>query len=249
MNDHSNEMTGWFVSIGIHGIIVLIFLYSQLDIKPFNLDFTPVTFASIQNYAVSASIRSVSERGGKPIVELPRRPMLDDTSPLLRLPDSDRIITATPPRLEKPDLTEKIFVSPSRRVDLTAVLPDKRERAPVEPIPLNDAVLTEPREDALSGQLAGEEMFTIKWEGPARIKTSGRLPEFPPGINKAATVRLEIVVAPDGSVVSAKPVTKGLPGLETVSIDALRTWRFNRLDRALVQSNQKGEITFRFVLK
>jgi TonB family protein len=114
---------------------------------------------------------------------------------------------------------------------------------------VNDAWLEGDRQAAISGKLAGDDMFSIAWEGPVRVKVSGALPEFPPGVNRAATVKLSFEVAPDGSVTFTAPVTKGVPELEKVSMAALRAWRFNALDPSQPQVKQRGEITFIFRLK
>ena len=113
---------------------------------------------------------------------------------------------------------------------------------------IDDDVLYGSREDVLSERLSNEDIFTITWDGPEREKTSGNLPTFPSGVTKEATVRLAFTVSREGGVISVTPLTKGHPQFEKVSMEALRKWRFNPLDKGLSQKNQEGIITFRFEL-
>ncbi|MFH0764829.1 MAG: energy transducer TonB [Calditrichota bacterium] len=249
MTGARDRRAGWTVSLGLHLILALLFLVNQLHLKPFELNFTPIEFAPLTGAASPEGSAQPGSPGGGPLVELPRRPMLDETSPLLRLPDSDRQAVAAPVPEDRPHLADSDYLTPNRRVDLTPSLIENRERAPVRPLPLSDELLTGQRPDALSEKIAAENIFDISWEGPVRVKLAGELPAFPPELNRAATVRLEIVVTPSGDIANITPVTKGLPELEKVSLEALRTWRFNRLDRALAQENQKGVVTFKFELK
>ena len=250
MNSQQAEgRIGWILSIGLHGLLVLAFILTKLELQPFDLDFTPVTFAPIAEVEVGGGVTSPRWGGAQPMVDLPRRPMLNETSPLLKLPESSRQAVIAPSSSGKPDLSSVVSLRSGQRAPLTTLSSGIRERAPIKPMPLSDEALYGARTDALGDKIAGEEMFTIKWEGPARVKTSGTTPSFPEGVNKAVTVRLAFTVAPDGSVISVHPLTKGQAELEKVSIQALRAWRFNRLDKGLVQKEQDGVITFVFQLK
>ncbi|MBM3329359.1 MAG: hypothetical protein FJY67_07810 [Calditrichaeota bacterium] len=186
--------------------------------------------------------------GGLPQVELPRRPMLEEASPLLRLAERERPIVDAVAPVERPETIEPERPRPGRRSEFESSSAG-RERPAIEPLTPTDDWLTGQRSEALSGPVVGDELFAISWEGIARTKLSGALPEFPPGVNRTATIRLAFAVNPAGDVVTLSPVVKGVPELERVSIDALRTWRFNALDRTLPQADQRGEITFIFKLR
>jgi len=243
------DRTGWTVSIILHGLLVLVFLLSRLELQPFILDFTTIAFEPLTTVETGGGAVLPTFNGGEPLIELPRRPMLDDTSPLLRLPDRERQAVEAPALVDKPDLVAHRPILQGQREELPTAAPGLRERADFRPLPISDEILTGTSPDALSDRLVGDEMFSIEWEGSAREKLSGRLPEFPPGVQKAATVRIDFKVAPDGSVIWTAVETKGLPELEKVSLEALRTWRFNPLDRSMPQVNQSGMVTFVFKLK
>lgn len=244
-----NSRTGWILSILIHLFLLLFLFWFRIEIAPFILDFTPVDFAPYSDINEPDGSAMSTLEAGAPLVELPRRPMLDETSPLLQLPDRKR--PPVEPVIPK-DRPEELLPDPmqtGRRMLLPAELPGRGERPMPEPLPVESSWLEGERQQAMSSKVAGDEMFSISWEGPKRVKTSGELPVFPARVNRAVTVKLTFEVAPDGMVTYASPSTKGVPELEQVSIDALRKWRFNALDPASPQQNQRGEITFIFTLK
>ena len=244
-----NPRTGWVVSIVVHLLLVLAFIATKLDLKPFDLDFTPVTFAPISEELEGSGASSEKWGGAKPLVDLPQRPMLEETSPLLKLPESTRQAVIAPSDLGKPDISKIETLRPGKRVNPKSLVSGKPERAPMKPIPLSDKELFGKRSDVIGKEIAQHEAFTIEWKGLARFKSTGELPEYPPNVNREAIVRLSFTVSPGGGVILVKPVTKGEPELEKVAISALRSWRFNRLDEAETQNNQQGVITFRFLLE
>jgi len=247
----NNEDTkkGWTISIFVHLVLLLFFFWFKVEVLPFILDFTPVNFAPFADIDNSQGSALEALEAGSPMVELPRRPMLDEASPLLQLPDRARppveaIIPQDRPEEMKPEL-----VNPGRRMLLPTDISGRGDRPSPTPLPVESSWLEGERQQAMTSKLTGDEMFAISWEGQQRVKISGDLPVFPPGVNRAATVKLTFEVAPDGVVNFASPSTKGVPELEQVSIEALRKWRFNALDPSMPQMKQRGEITFIFTLK
>jgi len=220
-----------------------------MQIQPFLLDFTPVNFAPLMTVDKSSASALAALESGVPLVELPRRPMLDDTSPLLQLPDRARPpVEAVIPR-DRPEDARRDLPSAGRRTLIPTAQAGRSDRPAATPMPVNDSWLEGEQRQAMSGKLTGDEMFTISWDGPSRLKVSGTLPEYPPGVNRDATVKLAFDVAPDGAVTFVSPNTKGVPELEMASINSLKTWRFNTLDPSQPQIKQRGEITFVFRLK
>lgn len=249
MSETSLSRIGWLCSILLHALLAIFLITQTLELKPFDLDFTPVEFASLRALE-PAGEESIDRKGGtQPRVDLPKRPMLEEASPLLKLPAANRQEVVAQNRTGKPDLSNLETLNPGSRIDLKPLAAGPRERAPINPLPLNDQALYGSRTDAATDHIAAENIFTITWDGPSRVKTAGTPPEFPPGVNREAIVRLKLMVAPDGSITSISPLTKGDQELERVSIEALRSWRFNALDRSLAQKNQGGVITFIFKLE
>lgn len=250
MTEQSDRGAGWLVSVGIHGLILLAFLIVQVSRLIDEPEPIPVNFASLTPSRSDAEPFREDRTSSRPEVDLPARPMLEESSALLRISDADRMISTAPPRVDRPELTERIVSSPRFRTDITTPVTLEQERAPFTPMKIEDEILQpQPDVDPVSSQLEVEPSFNISWEGPKRTKTSGALPRFPEGLNRAATVQLAVIVAPDGTVISVTIQTKGIPELDRISVDAVRTWRFSPLDVAITQQNQKGIVTFKYRLK
>jgi hypothetical protein len=97
------------------------------------------------------------------------------------------------------------------------------------------------------GQTIG---YSIQWAGGGtRQKMSGDLPKYPEGVNLEAQIRLQAVVAPDGSVKSVYPIQKAHVKFEEASMNEVRFWKFERLSGTLPQVDQTCTITFNFMLK
>jgi TonB family protein len=97
-----------------------------------------------------------------------------------------------------------------------------------------------------TGTGAGEGLGDIEWGGGGnRIVLFKKIPNYPPGVNTGAQIRIKFTVSSDGFVTSMIPMQKGDPALERAAMDALRQWRFNPLKE---NKEMYGIITFRFRL-
>jgi outer membrane biosynthesis protein TonB len=248
VSDAARERVGLATSLVVHGLLALILLLVTLDLKPFQLEFTMISFSTAGAGEPSAKM-SGGFRTEQPMIELPRRPMLDETSPLLKLPEETREAVEPVPPQERLDLTDVAAVTPRSRGLLTAMTPGKRERAEIKPLEVGNELMAAGPPDLLGQSLTGDEMFSVSWEGTPRTKISGELPKFPAGVDRGATVNISFTVAPDGAVVFVAPAAKGLPQMEKAAMDALRGWRFNALEKSQSQVNQKGVAIFVFQLR
>jgi TonB family protein len=97
------------------------------------------------------------------------------------------------------------------------------------------------------GRAAG---YSLQWTGGGtRNKISGDLPTYPEGVNIEAQVRIEAVVAVDGSVKSLHPIQKANEKLENAAMAKVRFWRFEPLNPSQPQVDQTCTITFNFKLQ
>ena len=87
----------------------------------------------------------------------------------------------------------------------------------------------------LSGQDASSEIVRR-----AKSKVQPVYPELARKMNLAGTVKVEVVVAPNGTVKDAK-VVGGHPVLATAALEAVRKWRF---EPAAMESS--GVVDFKF---
>lgn len=90
--------------------------------------------------------------------------------------------------------------------------------------------------------------FNLNIEGINRDPLVQPLPSNTSGYQ--ATVVLQFEVTPQGRVTNIIPLRKsGSPEIDREVIRTLSSWRFSRLPSDVPQQNQKGTITFRFVLE
>lgn len=90
--------------------------------------------------------------------------------------------------------------------------------------------------------------FNLDIEGINRDPLVQPLPTNTGGYQ--ATVVLQFEVTPTGQVTNIIPLRKsGSPEIDREVIRTLNSWRFSRLPSDVPQQNQKGTITFRFVLE
>jgi TonB family protein len=96
------------------------------------------------------------------------------------------------------------------------------------------------------GPGAGLGLGDIEWGGGGnRVVLFKKLPEYPPGVNTEAQIRIRFTVRADGTVSTVFPLQKGDPLLEKAAMDAMRKWRFNPLKD---DKEMYGIITFTFRL-
>jgi TonB family protein len=88
--------------------------------------------------------------------------------------------------------------------------------------------------------LAQQESRTDELNRKPKIKVSPVYPELARLMSIAGTVRLVVVVAPNGQVKSAKPIG-GHPILVNAAVDAMRQWKFEP-----AAGESSGVVEFKF---
>ena len=84
----------------------------------------------------------------------------------------------------------------------------------------------------------------IEWGGGGnRTVLNKVLPVSPTNLDRLVSIKIRFNVLPDGTVGEMRPMTKGDPGLEALSLKTLKKWKFNRLDS---DQQMLGTITFTF---
>jgi TonB family protein len=95
-----------------------------------------------------------------------------------------------------------------------------------------------------------DKSFQLEWlSGGKRRVLEKYLPSYPPGLQKELAIKLRFVVLPDGSLDQVRPVKKGDPQLEDLTLKAFNRWKFEPLSAKAEQKPQAGMITFTFRLK
>ena len=78
---------------------------------------------------------------------------------------------------------------------------------------------------------------------------SGKLPDYPAGVNLEAQIKIRAVVLPDGRVKSVQPIQKANTRLEEAALKEVRFWKFDPLSSTISQIDQTCTITFNFLLR
>lgn len=99
------------------------------------------------------------------------------------------------------------------------------------------------------GNVKFDKPYEISWEGVVREILYDPMPEYPPGLDKEARIRIKITVLPNGTIGDLIPLQKADATLESVTMKTLKMWRLSTLKPTDPQLNQTAVITFRFVLE
>ena len=92
--------------------------------------------------------------------------------------------------------------------------------------------------------------FSVTWrDGGVRNKTSGSMPRYPENSNKEVQIRVQVTVAPDGTITQILPLQKADYAFENAVTTALKTWKFEKLKEGSSEGIQTGVITFNFKLE
>jgi TonB family protein len=99
-----------------------------------------------------------------------------------------------------------------------------------------------------SGKGKGYGFGDVEWGGGGNRWLVGKkyLPNFPKNVRQSGAIKLKFEVMPDGTVGKIYPLVKSDPRLERAAIEALKKWRFNKIERDVVMV---GTIPFTFKLK
>lgn len=250
----SNLRNSLALSILGHFILFLLFLIINTGFRLKSSDFAEISFVS--GSPIRPSMRPgrtepelaparKEQLPQKPLVDLPERRMLEDESPLLTerqreklSPDLDTAIL--PNRSREPDYSEKITSDRvgERHASQSPLAAEKIDSGS------RDQLGTEP-----FSPTGSEQLFSIEGDAARRSIVRKIIPQYPPGLQKEATIKVRFEVLPDGTVSNMIPMIKGEPTLENLTLEALRQWQFNPLPPALEQKTVTGIITFRYVLR
>ena len=106
--------------------------------------------------------------------------------------------------------------------------------------------------DAQGNKQEGEGSFgfDIDWGGKGKRQIwSYPLPKYPAGVYKEIDIKIVFTIKPDGSVGSARLLTKADTKLENAALNSLRQWRFEPLSSSQKQIDQTAVIVFPYRLQ
>lgn len=250
----SNLRNSLALSIVGHFLILLLFLVLNTGFRIKTSDFAEISFVSGSPIRPSMRLGSAEpelpparneQLPSKPLVDLPERRMLEQEEPMLSERQRDKITpdldtAILPDRARKPDYSEKITS-------------DRDGDRQINPSPLATEKIDSGSRDRVGNEpfspTGSEQLFSIEGDAARRAIVRKIIPQYPPGLQKEAVIKVRFEVLPDGTVSNMIPMIKGEPTLENLTLEALRQWQFNPLPPALEQKIVTGIITFRYVLR
>jgi TonB family protein len=252
------EIKGWVGSLLFHLLAgVLLFLW-QVGMTPGGPEYIEVSLGTASTQQITLPARAplpgtdaesrASAATGRSTRDLPERrfPRADDD--VLRIPESRKMDVVDVPLQSRVRVAENTRGQKDHGVGIGSGV--KERFAPPGRGDLA-GIVANPQGVGTAGGAAGTDVsMSMTWsDGGSRRKISGDLPEYPPGVQVEAQIRIGATVVPDGTVRNLKPAQKGNTKLEDAAMKAVRLWRFEPLRRSLPQREQECTITFNFRLR
>ncbi|UCE19319.1 MAG: energy transducer TonB [Gemmatimonadota bacterium] len=256
---NQQTIVSWAMSLAVHTLILVFLLIIKVYISPEIPEYSEMDFVSVPTVTspAHAQVPPVSTPSAEEIPQV----KLNEEPENLVLPKMKHLLDEQPEliekKIEKVAPTEKPF---GGKVEPSAITPEREESYPVaqktsaDQKPTPDAQRLVLSEKTLTGtdEETGESRdrpYTIEGAASTRQVITEVLPEYPPGLNKEAVIKIRFTVLPNGTVGEMVPILKGDTTLEELTMKAFRQWRFNHLPPDLPQEPQSGVITFRYILK
>jgi periplasmic protein TonB len=252
-------------SAGLHLLIFLLFLGIDIGIDFSAAEFSEIGFVSSAQSSRTrpAPRKSQPVEQPKPVVQkvqrqpepaktnppkaepinLPKRRMLEDEEPLITNRDAGKLTPTTDQTKITP--TDQVYEGRQLSQDIAGTRVS--DRAPTSAGAQSDYTEDAPPTDV--GPVGTQQPYTIEGDAAKRSILNQKNPQYPPGLQREAVVRIRFTVLPDGRVGQMIPVQKGDARLDEITIKALRQWRFNPLPPSAEQKNVTGIITFRYELQ
>lgn len=261
----SSGSKGMFGSVLIHAVLAIIFFLWSVTAPTTKQEFIEVTWDNLPTPKTVSTKRFTIAKRARPTGAPPRE---KPSSRVSKITETARTVDLPERRFDPPD--QSLSIPQTKKLDVAD------QSVAQKKIPTDDyAVAAKDRGGANSsgrqektavpgrggtgndvvkpggGSKAGEASDAIlDWgDGGTRKKISGELPLYPPGVHVEAQIKIETVVAPDGSVKRCKPAQKGNRKLEEAAMDKVRLWMFEELRSSSTQKDQICVITFNFTLK
>jgi len=251
------------VSFAFHIFLMVMFLLISIGFDFEAPDFAEVSFVSGEPLLTGAPPPGAITRQREEIIpHAPEQPPAEQTSEeeVVKIPKRRMLEDEEPEilarKIDKQTATDKRPTVPTKReakADAQSQLPVVGERTRGEKItPGATRMDLADKDIAQSGIGTGGETelpFQIEGEASQRSILHKVIPNYPQGLQTEATLKVRFSVLPDGTVGKMIPVIKGNNVLESLTLDALRQWRFNSIPKSAPQREVEGIITFRYILR
>lgn len=252
-SERRTHLLAWLLAVATHLLLLLLFALINSGWRYEIPEWVEMDFVSVwQEMPVrnpkspsAPPVQAAEEKiEAQTLVKLPKRRMLEDEPPLVRPVQrrehpavQEKVEVLTPgvePQRPQFEVLEPGTKGMERRTVTSEALEAGEKRVQVPAPDLGKSVPVP---------------FIIEGEAANRTVLHRVLPAYPPGLAREAAIKLQFEVLPDGVVANVVPMVKGDAILEKVAMEAFRQWRFNALPAGTEPVNQRGVITFRFLLR
>ena len=258
-------------TIGLASLLLAFSLWYTIDMgRNMRPSFIEVEFGEFQ----TGSMTEFSEQENEEVATRPNPSEVETEEPAEESPEvedvpEETVIEDTKP-VDLPDEVEEVIEEAvetpiTEEIDPTQVTEESlEEEVEIAPIAQEDIETQEGAEESGDEEGAVGETDTDQGLGnddentsPYDLTFEGDLDRTPlsqnlpiNNTNLDAIVTMGFEVLPNGSVGRIWPIRRsGNPELEREVMATLRNWRFTRLPSGVPQTNQRGSITFKFIVE
>ena len=230
---------GLIVSVALHGLLIIIALLFRLDILPGS------NSSDMQIWEFDLAEEPVIPKG---YYDDEQRVTKEEQS--FNNADIEEDFSAQTLKNMADDLSIDDLIKSRSRFDKSDLFDKRAEKLPeIKRIEIKEAQqATEVKSkylekfaDSVDSKNRDNSPFKLEGDVLMRQILSKKIPEYPKNNRSNAKVTLEFEVMPDGSVSNIIVLKKAFPQMETLSVDALKEWRFNPIGSDMTT---KGVITF-----
>jgi len=215
-----------------HSLLLLIFLLITV-----NLDYPPREYVEL-SFGQSGEIGSSGAKGNK-IEEVEQLSSPQEKNQSI---EKSIVVKEVELPIAKNTMEENVVMPADKSKEIASVSNSKTEQEP------NSIVSTEAQGNQSEGE--GSFGFDIDWGGKGKRQIwSYPLPKYPAGVYKEIDIKIMFKIKPDGSVGSARLLTKADTKLENAALNSLRQWRFEPLSASQKQIEQTAVIVFPYRLQ
>ncbi|GBD89798.1 transport protein TonB [bacterium BMS3Abin04] len=229
----SKEKTqSYLISITIHVIIALLFLFLNFSVEPEQDNFVTIGFGDVGKLSSPGALGHNKIKEAK--ISKPEK---------IKKKAKTAVKKVEVPKVKNSDETNKVVVAASKKKQ-------KVETPPQKVKPVVKETKKESKGKEVSGEGEGNFGFEIDFGGKGKRKIySYELPKYPAGVSKEIDVKLKFTILPDGTVGRIIPLIKADTRLEMAAINSLRQWRFEPLPPSNKKAVQNAVIVFPFRLQ
>ena len=232
MSSKKTSGISYGISIVLHVIVVLLFLFINLS-----FDYLPSEYVEL-SFGISDQSGSSGAQGNKIniIKEIPKpseKEQSKDKSPEVKEVDLPVAVNTEDENVIKPANNEKEVAEEKSELNTETTMSNSKSS-----------------ENGNNSEAEGNFGFDIDWGGKGTRKIySFILPQYPDGVKKEVNIKLQFTILPDGTVGTIIPKIKADTRLENAAINSLRQWRFEALSSNQKQVEQKAVIVFPYRLQ